>query len=348
MTHLPYTRFSIYEREIIYKRLAEGVSQKSIAEELDRNPSSISREIRRSGMNQSTYRPSIGEEHANDQAVKRKRKYKLFENKELADFVLEKLLERWSPEQISGAFKRHFPNTPELHVSHETIYRYIYAIEDKALRELHISCLRQGRKRRRVKKTKGKKRSSIKDPVSIHDRPEDVLARKIPGNWEGDRIIGRGRKSFIGTIVERTTGFTIIVIFRKGECSTKAICKGFAAALGVLPAHMKKSLTYDRGTEMAAHKWFKEITGIPVFFADPYSSWQRGTNENTNGLIRDYFPKKTDFRDITEEQLLFVQDALNNRPRKRLKFAAPAEAFYWLMENPGATIDDFHSKKREA
>lgn len=342
MAQNQYTRLSIDEREFLYKSLAEGKWQKDIAKELTRDPSTISREIRRDGMRKSSYRPSYAEKAVKRESLRRKRKYKLVEDQELAKIIEDKIKLKWSPEQISGALKKQFPNSPYVHVSHETIYRYIYSIEDKEHRESLINGLRRSRKRRRQRKKRIGKRTTIRNLVSIHKRPNEVESREIPGHWEGDLIIGKDHKSAIGTLVERTTRFTIIVSFQ-GRHSTKAVCQAFAAVLGILPSHMKKSLTYDRGTEMAGHQWFTEITGIPVFFADPYCSWQRGTNENTNGLIRDYFPKKTDFRIITDQRLLNTQNALNHRPRKSLDFFNPTEMFQWFLETPGANVHDFYA-----
>lgn len=342
MAQNSYTRFSVNEREILFKRLAEGKGQKDIAIELNRNPSTISREIRRTGMNRLTYRPSLGEKHSCNESQKRKRKYKLIENQDLAKIIEEKLMLKWSPEQISGKLKASFPDKFCLNVSHETIYRYIYSIENKESKEFLISCLRQSRKRRRPKKPQGKKRTTIRKLTSIHERPKEVEKREIPGHWEGDLVIGKDNKSAIGTLVERTTRFTIIVLFQDNH-TTREVCLGFAAALGLLPPHMKKSLTYDRGSEMAGHKWFTEITGIPVFFADPYSPWQRGTNENTNGLVRNYLPKKTDFKDINDDEILKIQNALNLRPRKNLDYFDPKHIFEWFCKHKEATINDFYT-----
>lgn len=338
-----YLRLSIIEREIIYKYIAEKKSQEDIAKELKRHPSTISKEIHRDGMNRSTYTPSMAEKDAKSKNIMRKKKYKILKINDLSVFIEEKLLQHWSPEQISGFLKIRFPNYVSLHVSHETIYRYIYSIEDKNHRELLVNCLRQSRKRRRPRRGRKNKRSNIRDLVSIHDRPKEIENREEPGHWEGDLIIGKDHKSAIGTLVERTTRFTIIVAFN-GNHNSKNVTLGFAAALGVLPYHMKKSLTYDRGSEMAAHKKFTYMTGIPVYFADAYSAWQRGTNENTNGLIRDYLPKKTDFRNVDDLSLLNIQSDLNSRPRKKLDFHFPEELFDWFVNNPNRNVKDYYAR----
>jgi len=340
MAEKSYSRFNITEREILFKRLAERKQQNEIAIELGRHPSSISREIRRNRMDRQVYSPTKAEQHARTEAEKRRRRYKLITNQPLVTFVEEKLKQRWSPEQISGAVNQLFPDNTRMRISHETIYRYIYAVDDKNHRTELIDCLRQGRKYRRPKNRKHNKGSRIRNIVPISERPIEAKSRQQPGHWEGDLIIGKDHQSAIGTLVERTTRLVFIVSFNRIPNAID-VALGFAAALGTLPAHMKRSLTYDRGTEMASHQKFTEITGIPVFFADPYSPWQRGSNENTNGLIRDYFPKKTDFRDVEDEELFESQLALNCRPRKLLQFHTPMELFQWFLDHPGVSFDDF-------
>lgn len=326
MAQKSYSRINITEREIIYKGLAEKKTQACIAEELGYTPSVISREIRRDGMNRNTYSPSKAQKHADNETLKRRKKYKLKENTILETFVIKKISKKWSPEQICGFLEKIFCENSPFRLSHETIYRYVYSLEDKNLRNKLIACLRQRRRLRRSRKNNNPRRSKIKDLVSIHERPKEVNDRLVPGHWEGDLIIGKNHKSAIGTLVERTTRKTIIVPFDNLP-NTKETILGFAAALALLPSHMKKSLTYDRGSEMSGHKKFTEMTGIPVFFADPYSPWQRGTNENTNGLIRQYFPKKTDFREYGHIDFLKVQKELNSRPRKILNFDSPDNWF---------------------
>ena len=208
-----YSRFTIDEREILFKRLAEGKYQKDIAKELSRDPSTISREIQRSGMSRSSYRPSIAEEDVEIQKLKRRRKYKLVENRDLAGLVESKLKQKWSPEQISGRFKKDFPYSPYMHISHETIYRYIYSIEDKEHKASLISNMRQSRRRRRPRKNGSKKRTNIKNIVSIHERPPEVEDREEPGHWEGDLVVGKDHRSAVATLVERTTRYTIYRYF---------------------------------------------------------------------------------------------------------------------------------------
>ena len=344
MAQKKYERFTITEREILFKGLAQNKLQKEIAEELNRNPSTISREIRRTGLNRLSYCPSEAKLDVTKQSLKRKRRQKIIQNEFLCTWIEDKLKIKWSPEQISAILKIEFPNELKNNVSHETIYRYIYSIKDSDHKKILIKALRQSRKKRKPKKKGKKKGTTIKDLVSIHNRPPEVETRQELGHWEGDLVIGKDHKSAIGTLVERSTGYLIIVSFT-GNHNTYNVTRGFAAALGWLPSHMKRSLTYDRGTEMAGHKWFSKFTGIPVYFADPYCSWQRGTNENTNGLIRDYFPKKTDFSLVTNLELFKTQESLNSRPRKRLEYDTPEELFTWFVHNPNQVINDFYATR---
>jgi len=335
-----YSRFTIDEREILFKRLAEGKYQKDIAKELSRDPSTISREIQRSGMSRSSYRPSIAEEDVEIQKLKRRRKYKLVENRDLAGLVESKLKQKWSPEQISGRFKKDFPYSPYMHISHETIYRYIYSIEDKVHKMSLISNMRQSRRRRRPRKNGSKKRTNIKNIVSIHERPQEVEDREEPGHWEGDLVVGKDHRSAVATLVERTTRYTIIVTFNRFPNSIQ-VAKAFAAVFGMIPSHLRLSVTLDRGSEFAAYLKFTELTCVPVYFADPYCPYQRGTNENINGLIRQYCPKKTDFGDVDDRTMIDINDELNDRPRKTLEFFTPNEMYTWFSENPNKKVTDF-------
>ena len=221
-----------------------------------------------------------------------------------------------------------YPTNKNMHVSHETIYTYLYVLPRGELRKELLSCLRQERTLWRKRGKMHSKRGHIQDMVSISERPKEVENRIVPGHWEGDLIVGKGRHSALGTLVERTTRTTILVHLK--EKDAQAVRKAFARETKNLPKHMKLSLTYDRGKEMAEHKLFTKETEIQVYFADPYAPWQRGTNENTNGLIRQYFPKGTDFGKIPRKEVKRVQDLLNGRPRKVLKWQTPFEAFVAL------------------
>lgn len=210
-----------------------------------------------------------------------------------------------------------------MRISYETIYRFIYKLKDPHEKEKLISYLRQRKKKRCSRKNKKEKRTSIANITSIRERPKEVEDRQELGHWEGDLVVGKDHKTAIGTLVERTLRYTLIAHLEKKDCVTTML--NFTKALAPLPSFLKKSLTYDRGKEMAWHEIFTQRTGIKVFFADPHSPWQRGSNENTNGLIRQFFPKKTDFSKYSIEDLHKVQDLLNNRPRMVLDFMTPQE-----------------------
>ena len=339
MTHkLKYTNFDDNERELLFKYLVQGKTQTFIAEVLNRDPSTVSREIRRDGMTRKSYSPIKASLYAKRKALKRKKKIKLSSDSALTSHVLESLKKRWSPQLTSQMLKRDDTITDT--VSHETIYQFIYHMKDLKTKKEIVSHLRRRRSKRKTHKRSTKERTTIRDYKSIHMRPAIAKTREEPGHWEGDLIIGKDHKSAIGTLVDRTTRQVIMVSFKHGY-TTKDVVLGFAAAFALLPSHLKKSLTYDRGTEMCGHKKFTELTGIDVYFADPYSPWQRGTNENTNGLIRDYFPKKTDFREIDDRFIKQVELELNQRPRKCLDYSSPEEVFSWFLVNPGRDIHDF-------
>lgn len=215
-------------------------------------------------------------------------------------------------------------------ISHETIYRYIYAFPRGELRTLFTSYLRSKRRLRKDRSHIHAQRGQIPDAVSIKDRPLEIEDRQVPGHWEGDLIIGKNHKSAIGTLVERTTRLVILIPI-KGNKDAKTVREAFSDIFQEIEPSMRLSMTYDRGLEMAEHKRLTEETGVNVYFADPRSPWQRGTNENTNGLIRQYFPKGTDFSKISEEEIKFAQEELNNRPRKVLDWETPKNAFKKLV-----------------
>ena len=231
----------------------------------------------------------------------------------------------YSPEQIAGTLARVQVETPRLQVSHETIYTAIYAMPRGALRTEVIGWLRFGHAKRRPRTRGEDRRGKISDMLSIHDRPPEVEERLIPGHWEGDLIKGAGNRSAIGTLVERTTLFT--VLSRMADASAESALCGFSRVLHRIEAQKRLSLTYDQGREMAAHQRLTEATGVKVYFADPHSPWQRGINENTNGLLRQYLPKGSDLSGFTQTELDAIAWQLNTRPRKSLGFQCPAELF---------------------
>jgi transposase, IS30 family len=328
-----HKKLSLSERETISLLLKQGYSDREISRTLGRNPSTISRELRRKGMSRMNY--TVGEAQV-DRNIKAAhgRTLKLENDKELLNIVKRHLLkDKWSPEQISGRLKIEFKNNPKKHVSHETIYRFIYNITDRDEREAYIKALRRKRRKRKSRKGFKTQRGPISNIVSIHKRPPEVKSREVPGHWEGDSIVGRDHGSAIGTIVERTFRYTMIVNYGTDK-SSENVVKSFAQEFQSVPKSLRKSLTYDRGAEMARHEYLTEITGMPVYFADPGSPGQRGTNENTNGLIRQFFPKKTDFSKVTIEELKNVENLLNQRPRKVLGYRTPNEMMKaWMRKS---------------
>lgn len=236
--------------------------------------------------------------------------------------------QEWSPEEISKRLKLEYIHNLDMRISHESIYQYLYCLPKGELKKELMRGLRRERKRRLSRAALHSRRQRIADMVSISERPIETADRTVPGHWEGDLIIGKNHHSAMGTLVERTTRLTLLVPLK--EKDAMSVRKAFAQAFQRIPKKMAKTLTYDRGSEMAQHKLFFEETKIQVYFADPYSPWQRGTNENTNGLIRQYFPKGTDFRKVSLSSIREAERRLNSRPRKTLKFYTPAEKFYSL------------------
>jgi len=238
-------------------------------------------------------------------------------------YVYKGLLKHWSPEQISGRIKKDYPNDPVMSISHEAIYMHVYSHRQARLNRKLIALLPYHKTRRRKRRESPRRRARIKDQVSIDQRPKHVETRLEAGHWEGDLMVGVRQNSAIGTLVERKARYTCIVKLKNRKSST--VRRRFVKVLNQFSAGFKKSLTYDNGVEMAQHKLVTAQTGMQVYFAHPYSSWERGTNENTNGLIRRFFPKGTDFNLVDEPRLKEVQDNLNNRPRKVLGYKTPNE-----------------------
>jgi transposase, IS30 family len=324
-----YRHLSIFEREALDRLLFRGMNLTEIAHAMGRHKSSISREITRSRMTRGSYRAFSAEVIARKRKSIPKKPKTIENNDELKKYIYEHLRISWSPEQIANRLKKEYPTDKHMHVSHETIYTHLYVLPRGELKKELMTHLRQERQLRRQRGKQHSKRGHIQDMISIKERPEEVANRTVPGHWEGDLIVGKGRNSALGTLVERTTRATILVPLK--EKDAPAVRKAFARETKHLPKHMKLSLTYDRGKEMAEHKLFTKDTKIKVYFADPYSPWQRGTNENTNGLIRQYFPKGTEFDKIPHRKIKAVQDLLNGRPRKVLKWLTPFEVFENLL-----------------
>ncbi len=319
-----YSCLSFDERIEIEKLLSHKKSYTDIATALNRSKSTIQRDVVKQGIEQ--YKAIEAERLAVGKLSNRKSgKNKLKQCEALGNYVLEKLALRWSPRQISVSLQRQFPENKTMQISHEAIYLYIYLHSKKELKSLLISELRQKRKYRGNVRRGTDKRTTIQDPIRIDERPEEVKGRLIPGHWEGDLIMGKERSSAIGTLVERTTRTIIIVPLKARDATT--VRKAFEKEFKSIPKQMKKTMTYDNGTEMAQHKLFTKHTKIQVYFTHPYSPWERPTNENSNGLIRDYFPAGTDFSTISTARLKEVQNQLNERPRHVLDYRTPKEVF---------------------
>jgi IS30 family transposase len=319
-------RLSLDEREEISRGLAAGWSIRAIAEELGRAPSTVCREVKANGGRRG-YR-AIKADHAAYRRARRPKVAKIAACPRLRAKVEGKLAKKWSPEEISGWLARTYPDNPELQVSHETIYQSLFVQGKGALRhELHV-CLRSGRAMRRNKKwTKAVHGTGkIKDMVMISERPQEVEDRAVPGHWEGDLIMGKGGLTSVGTLVERQTRYVILLRLSKGY-GAESVRDAMTKRIVTLPAQLRRTLTWDQGPEMAQHVRFTVDTGVQVYFCDPRSPWQRGTNENTNGLLRQYLPKGTDLSVYNQRQLDAIARSLNGRPRKTLGFMSPSEAF---------------------
>lgn len=323
---------TLAEREEISRAVVAGQSIRTIAAFLGRAPSTVSREIRRNG-GLEIYRAGQADEHAWDRA-RRPKPCKLVENRELTNIVASKLQSQWSPEQISGWLKQTYPGSEVYHVSHETIYRSLYIQARGALKKELLEHLRRTRSMRRSRHhtQKTDNHGRIVDAVSISERPASVEDRAVPGHWEGDLLFG-SHNSQIATLVERQTRYVMLV--QVAGKDTKTVIDALIASALNLPRELYKSLTWDRGKEMAGHKRFTLATDIKVYFCDPQNPWQRGSNENTNGLLRQYFPKGLDLSTYSQEHLDDVARKLNERPRKTLNYETPAQRFFDCVASTG-------------
>ena len=343
-----YTQLSIEDRTMIQTQLTMGIKASVIARGLGRCASTLSRELHSNGwvcpkVPRGPGRPSVAAGYRAEAAHTRARdctvtprvERRLYPGSALWDEGMHYLKRRYSPEQIAGTLALVHAQTPTLQVSHETIYTAIYAMPRGELRTEVISCLRFGHAKRRPRARGEDRRGRIPGMVSIHDRPPEIDERLVPGRWEGDLIKGARNASAVGTLVARTTLLT--VLSRMDDGSAEAALSGFSFVLNRIAAQKRLSLTYDQGREMAAHEQLTEATGVKVYFADPHSPWQRGINENTNGLLRQYLPKGTDLSGFTQKELDAIAREL--RPRKSLGFRCPAELF---------TPDAFDFKKHHA
>jgi IS30 family transposase len=309
------------------------LAQREIARRIGCHVSTISREIARGRDAQSAYRAVYAQKKSCARIRSRKLgKRRMFMSKTLQDYVHGKLTAKWSPKQIAETLKETYTEHA-MQISPEAIYQYIYVLPRGSLKKALVAGLRRSHKYRHARRQEAQNeemRGKIKDMLSIHERPIDVAERTIPGHWEGDLIIGKYKRSAIATLVERTTRYTMLVALPHGKDALH-VREALTKKLAGLPKHLMKTLTYDQGKEMSQHRQFTVATGISVYFADPASPWQRGTNENTNGLIRQYFPKGTDFSLVSERELQEAEDSLNGRPRKCIDWKFPKDVFYDLV-----------------
>ena len=324
----PPLRLSLVEREEIRAGIAAGDSFRTIARRIGRAPSTVSREV--GGIaGRRAYRATKAEDRAS-LAARRPKPAKLACNPRLRRAVGQMLQKRFSPQQISARLKLDYPEEPEMRIAPETIYQSLYVQSRGRFRKDLNKYLRSGRAKRKPRGSHAPSPGKIKDMVLISERPAEVADRAVPGHWEGDLIVGKAGRSFIGTLVERQTRY--VMLTHLGEDSrTTAVTAAIARQIQRLPEHLRLSLTWDQGTEMADHLRFKVATGVEVYFCDPHSPWQRGSNENTNGLLRQYFPKGTDLAVHGQVELDRVAAELNGRPRQTLDWRTPAEKMAELL-----------------
>jgi IS30 family transposase len=328
---MPGRRLSLAEREDIAYLRSHYLGVRQIAEWIGRDPATVSRELRRNSTPSPRRYRALSAHILACERARRSRPRKLAPGTAVRAEVAAGLAKGWSAGQIAGRLKRDHPGCPELQVSHETIYQALFVQGKGSLRAEVDAAIRCGRARRRRPRSRaGEARGKIAGMISISERPAEAGDRAVPGHWEGDLIIGEKVQSAVVTLAERTTRFCMIIALPHGRTAAR-VADALAAHMTTLPAALRRSLTWDQGKEMSSHAAFTIDTGIPVYFADPHSPWQRGTNENTNGLIRYYLPKGSDLTGITQDQLDDIARQLNTRPRRVLHYATPAEALNDLL-----------------
>jgi IS30 family transposase len=323
-------RLTMADREEIMLGLARGESLRAIARRLERSPSTVSREVVANGGRQH-YR--IWPAHQRARICTRRPKSAKLDDPVLCEKVTSWLEEFWSPDEISRRLRREFPDDATMQISHEAIYQSLYVQGRGELRRELTRCLRSGRAKRRPQGQSGR-HINIANMVMISERPAEVEDRAVPGHWEGDLIIGAGGKSAVGTLVERSTRF-VLLLHLPDDHGAEAVEEAMRRAITTLPSELTRSVTWDQGSEMARHADFTVATGIPVYFCDPHSPWQRGSNENTNGLLRQYMPKSTDLSKFSADDLARIQRSLNGRPRKTLDYMMPIEKLTELVALTG-------------
>ena len=318
------------EREEISRSLADGQSLRAISRRLRRAPSTISREVDRNG-GRAVYRAASADRRAWRQA-QRPKPCRLAQHGRLRRAVATKLARQWSPQQIAGWLRQTFPSDPDMQVSHETMYRSLFVQSRGVLKRALMQHLRRPRHLRRARAATGQPRSRILDAVSIRERPADAADRAVPGHWEGDLLTGAAG-SYLVTLVERQSRFVVLIRLPNKDSAT--VVAALTRCVRRLPRGLMTSLTWDRGTELAAHRAFTVATDIRVYFCDPYSPWQRGSNENTNGLLRQYLPHGTDLSSLTQRQFDAIAWRLNTRPRLTLNFQTPADKLAQIVASTG-------------
>ena len=327
------TRLSMAQREEIRAGIERGETFTAIAAQLGRAVSTVSREVANNG-GRSRYRAYRAHRRAS-RCARRPKSTKLATRPALRTAVEEWLAELWSPEQIAHRLHVEHPDDPMMWVSHETIYQSLFVQGRGALKAELVRCLRTGRVERRPRgRTKAERRGRIPNMVMLSERPAEADDRAVPGHWEGDLIVGKGHRSAIGTLVERTSRYVLLLHLPSGG-TAEAVSAAMAEAIGRLPSELVRSITWDQGAEMNSHAAFTVSTGVQVYFCDPHSPWQRPSNENTNGLVRQFFPKGTDLSVYSREDILDAERKLNGRPRKSLDWRKPSEKMAELVALTG-------------
>ncbi len=323
-------RLTIRERERILRGIGSGESLSDIARSLGRAPSTVTREVNANG-GREHYSAWHAHARAREQA-RRPKPCKLRQGRLLGE-VSRRLRQLWSPQQIAQRLPLDYPDDPEMRVSHETIYQSLFVQGRGELRRELARCLRSGRMVRRHR-GQAERRGRLPGMVMISERPAEADDRAVPGHWEGDILLGEGGRSAVGTLVERTSRL-VLLLHLKGDRSAEAVDAAMRKAIATLPKELWRSITWDQGAEMAHHVGITVATGIPIYFCDPHAPWQRGSNENTNGLLRQYLPKGTDLSTATAAHLRRIQRSLNARPRKTLAYMTPSEKFAELVATIG-------------
>lgn len=338
---MSYHELSVEERATLQIAYAQGLSLRRIAHLIGRAPSTVSRELRRNRDASGSYSARSAQQRMQVRRQTCRPKRKLLPGSERFELIIHMLRERLSPEQIAGKLRTmNIPSLRDAYVCRETIYSAVYALPVGELRKELIICLRQGKTTRRPRSGGVDRRGQIPEMLSIHVRPPEIEDRLMPGHWEGDLIKGKANASAVGTLVERTSGYLMLI--KMNDATATSAMEGFSAALNRMPLAVRKSMTYDQGREMARHAEITQKTGVAIYFCDPHSPWQRGSNENINGLIRQYLPKGTDLSVHSQETLDAMALQLNMRPRKRFDFKCPIEVMEQVMQQANAMQHDAH------